>query len=72
MRRPKPSFEVRCANAMRLGMIHGVIAAILLIAFVFATGSTFGQRCAKAHPGADAATIDACVEALSQGTRDEP
>lgn len=36
-----------------------------LIAAVFATGATFGQRCERLHPNADASTIERCVDAMS-------
>lgn len=42
----------------------GVAAAI--IAAVFATGATFGQRCAHAYP-ADAPRAMVCVDHLSHG-----
>jgi len=62
----RPTFEQRKARAIRLGMIHGALAFPVLIAFVFATGSTFGQRCERMHPN-DATARDACVERLASG-----
>lgn len=44
----------------------GVVAAILLLAF--ATGSTFGQRCARAYPQGGI-EVERCVYALSRGER---
>ncbi len=42
------------------------ILSAILIAVVFATGSTFGQRCAAAYPNDPTQTED-CVERLSRG-----
>lgn len=67
MNRAKPPFEQRCARAVRLGFIHGVICAALLVVFVIATGSTFGQRCERANPGASKTAYDACVDRVSHG-----
>lgn len=60
------TFEERKARAIRLGLIHGAIAFVILIVFVFATGSTFGQRCDRMHPK-DTIARDACVERLASG-----
>ncbi len=60
------TFEERKARAFRLGLIHGPIAFVMLIVFVFATGSTFGQRCDRMHPN-DPIARDACVERLVSG-----
>ena len=46
-------------------MIAGVLVAVALIIFVFATGQTFGQRCAKLY--ADGPNQDACVSRLAHG-----
>jgi len=43
----------------------GSILAAILIVLVFATGSTFGQRCTKA--GYEAEEFKACVDRLAKG-----
>lgn len=43
----------------------GLILAAILIVLVFVTGSTFGQRCAKA--GYEAEEFKACVKRLVAG-----
>lgn len=48
------------------GLVTGIVLAVLLIAAVFWTGSTFGQRCAKAYPNQHPA-IEQCVERLASG-----
>jgi hypothetical protein len=46
-------------------VITGLVLSILLVGFVFATGSTFGQRCsAMGYTGLD---HNNCVTTLSQG-----
>lgn len=46
-------------------VITGLALSVLLVGFVFATGSTFGQRCsAMGYTGLDHKN---CVIALSQG-----
>lgn len=60
------TFEERKARAFTLGLIHGTILFALLIVFVFATGSTFGQRCDRMHPE-DRTARDTCVERLASG-----
>jgi hypothetical protein len=56
-------------KAMAQGMIGGAIGAVVLIAYVFATGQTFGQRCAKMHPNGDDLTIRRCVYDLKHEDR---
>ncbi len=56
------------AEAVSLGIVHGAWLCALLVVFVFASGSTFGQRCERAHPGDDAAAAR-CVERLAHGTQ---
>lgn len=51
-------------QAITLGLLHGSILAIVVLVGVFASGSTFGQRCDRAHP-TDGAAAHACVERLS-------
>lgn len=43
----------------------GAGAAAVIIAAVFLTGQTFGQRCERLHPNADAATMESCIHQLS-------
>jgi hypothetical protein len=43
-----------------------LFAFAALLIFVFATGSTFGQRCAERHPNNPVATAD-CVELMASG-----
>jgi len=46
----------------------GIGATVALIAIIFATGSTFGQRCQKAFPD-DTARAAQCVHNLVKGDR---
>lgn len=46
--------------------IGGFAVGVFLIAFAFATGSTFGQRCAKIHPEKGEAWRQ-CIDRLSRG-----
>ena len=47
-------------------IVAGIVVSAVLLACVWATGSTFGQRCEKSHPwGSDA--WGACVDRLSKG-----
>lgn len=55
-------------RAMLFGVVLTFGLAALLIGFVFATGGTFGQRCAKAFPD-DPARAELCVYNLSHGER---
>lgn len=47
-------FDVMMARriiwAIKWGIIGGIVASIILVISVFATGQTFGQRCAKQFP----------------------
>lgn len=52
-------------SAMMLGL---ALSAIILLS-VWLTGGTFGQRCERLHPNADALTLERCVYDLSHGTR---
>ncbi|MEL6364323.1 MAG: hypothetical protein AAFR11_05735 [Pseudomonadota bacterium] len=47
----------------------GMGAATAIIVAVFATGQTFGQRCAKHFTGAE---IDRCVAEMASGERRFP
>jgi len=68
MSRPaRRRFEDRAADAVHRGMMLGIVCAIVLTAFVFASGSSFGQRCSRMHPDGDAATMAACVEGVRSG-----
>lgn len=49
----------------------GVIFGIILIVTVFATGQTFGQRCAVAYPDKDR-MWSFCVEQMKQGYIKDP
>lgn len=55
-------------------LITGVLVALLLVAlligFVFATGQTFGQRCAAA--GFSGAAFESCVNRLVGGGAVKP
>lgn len=53
-------------KAMQQGLIGGVVAFVLLLIVVFATGSTFGQRCAKLHPEKGQAWQQ-CIDNLKRG-----
>ncbi len=46
-------------------IVGGLALTLLLIGAVFATGSTFGQRCAAAYD--DPAQQEWCVERVSNG-----
>ncbi len=58
--------DQQIGKVIRQGLIGGVIAFIALLIFVFATGSTFGQRCAKLHPEKGEAWQQ-CIDDLSRG-----
>lgn len=47
-------------------LLLAIIASALLIAIVFATGSTFGQRCAKVYQKGSTAW-QACIVRLKDG-----
>jgi len=47
-------------------LIGGVVAFVLLLIVVFATGSTFGQRCAKIHSEKGEAWQQ-CIKDLQRG-----
>lgn len=51
---------------MRSACVAGIVVGVCLIAFVFLTGSSFGQRCARAYPdsGLDQ---ERCVGRLAVG-----
>ncbi len=68
MTRPRATFEDRAANAVLLGGRLGIGCALLMLIFVVGSGSTFGQRCSRMHPGDDLAAA-ACVERLNSGRR---
>ncbi len=51
---------------MRLLVIALALVAVLVIG-VFASGSTFGQRCDKLHPNGTALERERCVTNLSHG-----
>jgi len=59
--RPLPAL----AKATLVGTLLGFG---LMVGTVFATGSTFGQRCERAHPG-NALEAERCVERLAHGDR---
>jgi hypothetical protein len=48
------------------GLIGGTVLAVILFIAVFATGSTFGQRCAKLHPEKGQAWQQ-CINDLKRG-----
>lgn len=48
------------------GMALGTAVAIVVIGLAFATGSTFGQRCASAGHEWGSAAFDACVAKLKR------
>lgn len=48
----------------------GALLGVLVIAAVFATGGTFGQRCARAYPHDEAKQLW-CVERLAHLTARE-
>jgi ABC-type microcin C transport system permease subunit YejB len=51
-----------------IGFVSGIATFALLLIFVFATGSTFGQRCtAMGYSGDD---WSQCVDGLSRGEED--
>lgn len=56
-------------KAITQGLIAGAACAILLIAYIIATGQTFGQRCARMHPNGDDLTIRRCVYDLKHEVR---
>lgn len=49
-----------------MAMLAGVIGGLLTIALMFATGQTFGQRCAKVYPENTPEWID-CVQRFAAG-----
>lgn len=54
---------IKCAIAG--SAIGGIVGGLLLTAFVFAMGGTFGQRCRAA--GYDGAALERCVGRASNG-----
>jgi len=46
--------------------LGGLAGTILLIAYIFATGQSFGQRCDRMFPN-DGARQELCVENLAAG-----
>ena len=57
---------MRAANILCAAMI----ALLILVVVVAATGGTFGQRCGRLHP-TDHAAFERCVDHLSHGVRDD-
>jgi hypothetical protein len=55
---------------METGFILGAIAAVILIIGVVATGSTFGQRCAKVAPK-DSPEWHQCIKDLTAGKKEK-
>lgn len=53
-------------NPFATALILALVGSAILIAVVFATGSTFGQRCAKLYPK-DTANWQACIQRLKTG-----
>ena len=53
-------------KAIKIGAIGGVLAFIILLAAVIATGNTFGQRCAKVYP-VKSPEWEACIERIRKG-----
>jgi hypothetical protein len=49
-------------------VVGSLVGFGLLLASVFATGSTFGQRCDRAYP-TNALEAERCVERLAHGDR---
>lgn len=55
---------------METGFILGAVTAVVLIIGVFATGSTFGQRCAKVFPK-DSPEWHQCIKDLAAGKKEK-
>lgn len=54
---------------LTLGTAGGVIAFLIILFFVFATGMTFGQRGEKLHPK-HSQEWHSCLKALSEANHD--
>lgn len=52
------------------GFILGAVTAVVLIIGVVATGSTFGQRCAKVFPK-DSPEWHQCIKDLAAGKKEK-
>lgn len=59
-------FEEMQMKALISGSISGIIFGIALIIIMFATGSTFGQRCATKYEK-NSLQWTQCIEDLSDG-----
>lgn len=55
---------------MESGFVLGAVTAVVLIIGVFATGSTFGQRCAKVFPK-DSPEWHQCIKDLAAGKKEK-
>lgn len=53
-------------KAVKSGIVIGAVGDVVMIVLVFATGSTFGQRCAKVH-AKDTPQWQQCVSDLAKG-----
>lgn len=54
------------AGFIASAILAGLVGAAVLVGVVFATGQTFGQRCAAAYDP-NTATWNQCVERLAHG-----
>jgi hypothetical protein len=54
-------------SAFALGLILGCILFAAILGGVFASGSTFGQRCAAKYGWADVDNMELCIFRLSKG-----
>lgn len=63
-RRRRDQAQAGCL-VLVFALVGGLGAAMAIIGVVFASGATFGQRCARLHPDGDPATIERCVSNLA-------